>query len=68
MRTMLSGALMRHCPSSRTSVNVCEAVDASTRVSTPEESTLATPSTETVTSTCEAVSEPAVMAGVVSVS
>ena len=45
-----------------------DTVEAATRVSTPDASTLATPSTATVTSTCDAVSEPAATEGAVSVS
>ena len=68
MRTMFSGLLMRHCPSSRTREKVRVTVEAATRVSTPDASMLATPSTETVTSTSEPFSDPAVTAGAVSVS
>ena len=68
MRTRFSGLLMRHCPSSRTRLKVRVTVEAATRVNTPEASMLATPSTETVTSTSVPVSEPAETEGAVSVS
>ena len=68
MRIMLSGASIRHCPSSRTSVRLRVTTEAFERVSTPVASMLATPRTETVTSACAAFSVPALTEGAVSVS
>ena len=68
IRIALSGASMRHCPSSRTRVKDRATVAPFERVSTPEESMLATPRTDTFTSAPDALSDVALTDGAESVS